>query len=221
MKDRLRGTVRLATASLRRIGSDELLEVFAEGDGYIADASIEGAALAYECSHGSTCERMVFRTCEFEHIDFRDATFRDVRFESCRFIGCAMDNSWLCRVDFFDCSAPGLSLTGSRLAGLFAISTDFSYANFSEASIDGFRLTDCRLVEAAMQRAKLKRASLAECDLTRLDVFGTKLAGVDVSTCTFQAPVLSADYRELRGVVVSPEQAVELARLLGICIVDT
>lgn len=220
MKGAARGAAQLVGTPSRRLGSDELLEVFAEGDGCVADALVDDVVLAYECANAATCERMVFRACEFERVDFRDVTLRDVRFESCRFINCTMDGSWLCRVDFLDCSALGLSLLASRLAGVFASSTDFSYANLSETSIDGMRLVDCRLVEAALQRAKLKKVALAGCDLTRLDVFGTKLSGLDVSTCVFQAPVLSADYRELRGAVVSAEQAVELACLLGVRIAD-
>lgn len=204
----------------RTLGSEELLEVFAEGDGYVADVLVDDVLLAYECSNGATFERTVFRACEFDRVDFRDATFRDVCFEGCRFINCAMDGGWLNRVDFLGCSAPGLSLLRARVAGVSACDTDLSYANLSETSIDQFELRDCRLVEAALQRAKLKRVTFERCDLTRLDVFGTRLAGVDVSSCVFQAPVLSGDYRELRGLTVSAVQAMDLARLLGVRIAD-
>ncbi len=55
------------------------------------------------------------------------------------------------------------------------------------------------------------------CDLTRMDVFKTSLSGVDVSRCTFAAPVVSGDYHELRGLTyVNAEQALALSGLLGI-----
>lgn len=211
-----KGYAQIGGEPARGIGSDELLEVFAEGDSYIAHALVEDMELAYECSNGTTFEAIVFRSCEFERVDFRDSTFRDVRFENCRFFNCAMDKAWLNRVDFSGCSALGLSLLQARLAGVYACDTDFSYANISETSIDQLCLKSCRLIEVALQRAKLKRVVLQECNLTRLDVFGTKLAGIDLSTCVFQAPVLSADYHELRGAIVAPEQAVDLALLLGV-----
>lgn len=208
------------TVLSRALGSDELLELFAEGDAFVAHALVEDMELAYECADGATFEGMVFRSCEFDHVDFRDSTFRDVQFENCRFIGCVLDKGWLNRVDFSGCSALGLSLVQARLAGVFARDSDFSYANFSEASVDQLSLRDCRLVEAAMQRAKLKRVDFDGCDLTRLDVFGTSLSGIDLSTSTFQAPVLTSDYRELRGAIVAPEQAVDLVGLLGVRVRD-
>ena len=72
----------------------------------------------------------------------------------------------------------------------------------------------------ALQRVKLKRVRWDACDLTRIDVFGTPLAGIDVSGCAFAAPVLSGDFHELRGAVVSVEQALDVARLLGVRIAE-
>lgn len=207
-------------AQLARMGDDELLAVFSEGDGYASSVLVDDVELAYECANGATFEGSVFRDCLFEQVDFGDCTFRDVRFEQCRFIGCTMDKGWLNRVDLRDCSAPGLSLLQARLSQVSAAACDLSFANISETSIDHMALRDCRMREAAFQRAKLRHVSLADCDLTRIDVFGTSLAGIDVSTCLFQAPVLSGDYRELRGLVVSPEQALSLATLLGVRIAE-
>ena len=99
-------------------------------------------------------------------------------------------------------------------------SSDLSYANLSETSIDRLRADRTRFTEAALQRARLKRVEFDGCDLTRLDVFGTPLAGIDVSSCDFAVPVLSADFRELRGCTVSPEQALALAELLGVHIAE-
>ena len=203
-----------------RMGGDELIAVFSEGDGYATHVLVEDVELAYECANGATFENAVFRRCLFEQVDLRDCTFRDVVFEDCRFIGCAMDRSWLNRVDMRDCSAPGMSLLQARLAQVSALSTDLSYANLSETSIDRLSLGNCKLREAALQRVKLKRVRWDACDLTRIDVFGTPLAGIDVSGCAFAAPVLSGDFHELRGAVVSVEQALDVARLLGVRIAE-
>ena len=143
-----------------RVGSDELLAVFAEGDGYISHVLVEDVELAYECANAATFEHAVFRDCLFEQVDLRECTFRDVVLENCRFIGCVMDKVWLNRVDLRDCSAPGLSLLQARIAWVCAVSTDLSYANLSETSIDHFSLDGCRLREAALQRAKLKNVAL-------------------------------------------------------------
>lgn len=198
----------------------ELIGLLSEGEALVANAGFIGLELSYDDAQAATFDTVLFRECVFDNVDFRACTFRDVRFESCRFIRSVMDKGWLNRVDFTGCSAPGLSLLHARLAQVSARDTDLSYANLSEASVDRLRLTGCKLREAAVQRAKLKHVRLDACDLVRLDVYGTPLKGIDLSGCAFAAPVLSQDYRELRGATVSAEQAVALAQLLGVTIAE-
>ena len=199
---------------------DELRGRMGEGDALVSNTVLCDHELCYEEANEATFETVLFRGCLLEGVDFSGCTFRDVRFSGCRFIRCSMDRAWLNRVDVVDCSAPGLSLAQARIASTLFSSCDLSYANLSESSIDRLRAVGTRFCEAAMQRAKLKHVELDGCDLTRLDVFGTPLFVIDVSSCTFTAPVLSADYRELRGCTVSPEQALALAELLGVRIAE-
>lgn len=201
-----------------RIDCYELLGILSEGEALIANTAFAALELSHDDMQAATFDTVLFRDCVFDTVDFRGCTFRDVRFESCRFVRCTMDKGWLNRVDFAGCSAPGLSLLQARLAQVSARGTDLSYANLSETSIDGLRLADCRLREAAMQSARLKRVELDECDLARLDIYRTPLKGIDLSTCAFEAPVLSESFRELTGAIISPEQTVTLARLLGVAI---
>jgi len=66
-------------------------------------------------------------------------------------------------------------------------------------------------------RGKLK---LAACDLTRAELAHTSLKGVDLSGCEIAGLRVSSTFAELRGARVSPEQAVQLAGLLGVEVVD-
>ena len=196
---------------------EELLDAFAEGEGLIANTAFHGVAVACEAAESATFDTVLLRGCEFDGVDFSGCTFRDVRFEGCRFTRCSMERAWLSRCDVLSCSAPGLNLLQARLSSVLFEETDLSYANLSEASIDRVAIRGSGLREAAMQA---KRLVFSDSDLTRLDVFGTGLAGIDLSTCAFEAPVLSADYRELRGAVVSAEQALSLSTLLGFVIAE-
>lgn len=202
------------------IDAEELLDLFAEGDAQVGNTAFVGLELSYEDAGSATFDTVAFRGCTFDGVDFSGCTFRDVRFQGCRFIRCSMDRAWLNRCDMVDCSAPGLSLLQARLAGVAVSSSDLSYANLSECTVDVLCMRAVRLIEAAMQRTRLKRVELDGCDLTRIDVFRTPLAGIDLSTCEFAAPVLSSDFRELRGAKVSVEQALALVGLLGVTVAD-
>jgi uncharacterized protein YjbI with pentapeptide repeats len=54
----------------------------------------------------------------------------------------------------------------------------------------------------------------ATCDLNESNFEGTKLSGVDISTCTFNQ--LNVSIADLGGCVVSEEQAIGFARLIGL-----
>lgn len=199
---------------------DELIDLFAEGDELVANTAFEELELAGDCANGATFDGVVFRSCIFDGVDFSGSAFRDVAFRSCRFMRCNLDRAWLNRCDFWDCSTPGMSLMNARVSGVLFDGCDLSYANLSGAKVGPLTARSTRFCEAALQGAKLGKLKLEGCDLTRLDVFGTSLAGVDVSDCTFAAPVVSGDYHELRGLKVNAEQALALSGLLGIEIVD-
>lgn len=202
------------------MGMDELIDLFAEGDALVSNTAFEELELAYDVANGATFDGIVFRSCVFDGVDWSGSTFRDVVFRGCRFIRCNMEGCWLNRCDFVDCSAPGLNLVKARLSNVSFASCDLSYANLSEGRIGPITACDVRLTEAALQGAKLGQLRLDSCDLTRVDVFKTPLCGVDVSRCTFEAPVVSGDYRELRGLTVNAEQALALSGLLGIQLAD-
>lgn len=202
------------------VDMDELIDLFAEGDELISNTAFEDLNLSYDVANGATFDDVVFRSCVFDGVDWNGSTFRDVVFRGCRFIRCNMEGCWLNRCDFVDCSAPGLNLLRARLSSVSFVSCDLSYANFSEGRIGPLAARDTRLTEAALQGAKLGQLRLDNCDLTRVDVFKTSLSGVDVSRCAFAAPVVSGDYRELRGLIVNAEQALALSGLLGIQLAD-
>lgn len=60
------------------------------------------------------------------------------------------------------------------------------------------------------------RWTVTECDLTQVDFAKTALSGQRLDTCVIDG--LRIEGTELRGAVVSPAQACELAKLLGVVI---
>ena len=96
------------------------------------------------------------------------------------------------------------------------VDSQFSYCDFSEASVSSLRASSTSLVESNVYSTRLSRVELDGCDLTRSTVFRASLAGVDLSTCDITGIRVSSDFHELRGAIVGEEQAVQLATLLGI-----
>ena len=62
--------------------------------------------------------------------------------------------------------------------------------------------------------SQINKIMFTACDLNEASFEGTKLSGVDISTCTFNQ--LNVSIADLAGCVVSEEQAIGFARLMGL-----
>ena len=67
-----------------------------------------------------------------------------------------------------------------------------------------------------MESAILKNIEFTDCDLTRATLFGTPMKGLDLTTCTLDGVLVNLP--DLRGMIVTPLQAAELAKLLGLVV---
>ena len=66
---------------------------------------------------------------------------------------------------------------------------------------------------------EMKRVGFDRCDLTRAELAGTKLKGIDLTSCKLEGIQLTGA-PELRGAYVSSEQAIQLSALLGVILKD-
>lgn len=148
---RARCFARVPNSIGEHVGFDQLLDAFAEGEALVANTSVHGVELAYEDAGEATFDTVLFRSCQFDGVDFSGCTFRDVRFESCRFTRVSMERAWLNRCDFISCSAPGLNLLSSRLAGVLIADSDFRSRTYPRP-----RSTSCAQPLPACERPRCK-----------------------------------------------------------------
>ena len=198
------------------LSQDELLAALTAPDAHVANTAFSGLELADVAADGTVFENVVFRSCTFERVNLSNCTFTDVLFSGCRFVRCDLGRSWLNRVDFRSCSAPGLSFLKGRLSGVSLVDSQLAYADFSETTVDQLAASETKLSEASFHATRLRRLALERCDLSRATFFRTSLSGVDLSACDISGLRVSSDLRELRGAVIDPDQAAELIGLLGI-----
>ena len=198
------------------LSQDELLAALTTPDARLANTAFTGLELADVVADGTVFENVAFRSCTFERVNLSNCTFTDVLFSGCRFVRCDLGRSWLNRVDFRSCSAPGLSFLKGRLTGVSLVDSQLAYADLSETTVDQLVASETKLSEASFHATKLRHLALDRCDLSRATFFRTSLSGVDLSTCDISGLRVSSDLRELRGAVIDPDQAAELMGLLGI-----
>ena len=91
------------------------------------------------------------------------------------------------------------------------------YANLAMGRFKFADFEDCKLSQACMAESEMKNVQFARCELTGAEFVGTKLKGMDLRTNEISGIVLGGR-GELMGATVSPLQACDLARLLGVTI---
>lgn len=163
---------------------------------------------------------------ELEHCSFVGTSMAKVSLYDCTLVGCDLSNANLDQAYFARTRLVDCKLEGAQMHKVFFRSTRLKdcmcrYVNLGEAKIEGSSLVGCDLRESFANEVRFARASrLEHCNLERADLFGTRLRDMDVSTCNIAGIMVGDNHLELRGMRISPHQAVDLVGLLGVKVLD-
>jgi len=166
-------------------------------------ASIRGYNLVFD--------RVSFANCEIALLQLFDA----------RLIGCDLSNTMLrafeaTRVEFIDCKLTGLNAFACRLEDVLIDRSDARFAQLSEGRLRRSEIISSDLSEAALNGMTFEATQLKNVILRKADLADANLSGFDLTTCDIAAISLRA--QDLRGAIVTPAQAMDLARFLELVI---
>ena len=159
-----------------------------------------------------------FQQCNLPESRFQKSYLRDVVFDRCDLSCCNFTRANLTRVQFIDCRLTGAIFAGCYCSDLQMIRCRAPYSNFTQAKLHHVTFTGCDLHEAAIDDCKVGKDALhfSDCDLTDASLSHTSMNGLDLSDS--QIDGIAVTLPELKGAIVSPIQACELSKLLGIII---
>lgn len=139
---------------------------------------------------------------------FPAAICRGRNLSGCGFLRCRFEN----------CKGVGTAFVHSPMRHVVLEGSPLRMANFSETPFKAVRFSGCDLTESVFLQCVPQDLSFESCKLVKINFCRTRLAGIDFSANQLEGILISGD--ELRDAVVSPLQAVELARLLGVRVKD-
>ena len=163
-----------------------------------------------------------WKGCVFENTVFQSCSFPKGGFQDCVFMNCDLSNlnlrdSSLQRVLFENCKLTGLNLFESYLTDVSVYRSNGKYINLPGGKLKNVRFENCDLSGAVFDSCELEQTVFWNTRLSGADFLHTRLNNIDVTTCEIDGISLSGSY-ELKGIVVTPSQACELARFLGVTI---
>lgn len=159
-----------------------------------------------------------YNECIFTRVTFhgnmQGMEFVDVIFEHCDLSNVKMSECNFRRVAFKYCRLTGCDLSGSQFRDTSFVYCRGWYINFNEGKINTLTLSESIFTEGAFGMLKFKEFHIENCDLSGTEWIDTKMKDLDFSDSIIDGILVTPQY--LKGVIVNPEQAVMMAKLLGI-----
>ena len=197
--------------------SEYLTPVYEWPDEDELDCSLfEDLDLPNEDMHGREFNGCILRRCRLNNADLRRASFVDVVFDHCDLSGVRMEDVVCQRVRFDNCRMTGADMISAVLRNTVIASGKADYLNLSGAKLDHVLMDHLNMQEAALEGCTLRQVEIKDCDLTRTTIAQTPMKGVDLRSDVLDGIIVGIG--DLRGMIVTAEQAADLARLLGLVI---
>lgn len=195
---------------------------------------VADAVRLFDSEEVSGCRvgRAVFEGCRLTHrflqsVFFEECTFRDFRMSESHFTdvvfrNCDLSNDFLSgcnflRVEFMGCRLIGTDFSAGRFRQVLVDNCLADYANFSEGQLRQVALKTVLCREVAFANCRLEQVQFQHCDLGRAEFYRTAMKGLDLTDSLIPGlQVTAVDSFELRGLRVTPHQALDLVRMLGV-----
>ena len=158
----------------------------------------------------------VFEKVSFNQHDFDHCTLIDCVFDHCDLSNVDLTSSCLRRVEFRQCNLVGLDASVCVNEDVLLYRCNARLSNLSGSQIKNCEWKENRMDESSINDCRIKGLDVDQCVLTGAEFLHTPLNKVDVSTSVIDGIALSGT--ELKGIIVSPYQAVALAKILGIVV---
>ena len=166
-------------------------------------------------------DKCLFSSCRFDSAQFKGAGFTDCVFRSCDLSNSDMSDAYFNRCRFENCKLLGAKFVSAVIYSTDFLSCNLSYSSFFKAKTDTVSFKDCRLGDATFSEMKLvKKIGFSECSFVGCSFFKTPLKGIDLTENDLSGIVVSESLYELKGAFISSEQALIVAKMMGIKVID-
>ena len=184
--------------------------------GRIEDALLDGFDFAADA-----IPELDFRYCGIERVSFANRVVHRFRAADSRFVNCDFSNATLrgleaARVEFIGCRLIGLKAIECRWHDVLVEDCDARYGQLTDGRLTACEFKGSGFQDADFQGANLEGLRTERVNFSRCNLSGAKLKDADLRGADIEGLLVRSE--DVRGAIVTPPQAMELARLLGLVI---
>ena len=183
---------------------------------HIKDAVLAKADLAGLNFHHCLLENCRLIDCAGERAAFVDAVFSQIG--PCDLSNSSFGSGYFHRCEFISCKGLGTDFHHSAFKQILIEDSNFRYANLDESKLEYAEIKESDFSSAIISNCRLVDFHALNTRLDGVVFFRTALKGIDLSENQIEGISVSDSAYELRGAVISPWQAIELARIFGLVI---
>tara|TARA_B100000965_G_scaffold345281_1_gene315967 strand:+ start:105 stop:761 length:657 start_codon:yes stop_codon:yes gene_type:complete len=177
-------------------------------DVYVSDCTIENEAARHVSFNG-----VVFKNVNFKELELSSLDLTDVRFEDCDLSNVNFSGAIIHRVEFINCKLMGINLSDAALQNIRIDKCNGRFAFMRFSQLKKVIIEESILESSDFQNSKFNKVELVNCNFRLSQMSGTSLAGIDLSSCNVEG--LGIRIEDVKGAIISPLQAVDFAKLLG------
>jgi len=200
-----------ARPSAAGLPTDQLEEV-----GVYNGLLLASCDLSDQAAEDVTFETTLFKHAGLSRTQLRSLQLHDVRLDSCDLAEAVWERASFNRVEAIGCRMVGWRLSQSAVRHMLIKGCNGLGAQFWSTTFKSVRFENCILRDADFQRADLSGVVFDKCDLSNAKMSDAKLVGADFRGSTIEGVRLGL--KELQGAIVDVEQAISIARLLGVVV---
>jgi len=160
----------------------------------------------------------LFENCKLQNVKANGSYFSDISFSGCDFSGANLSDCVFSKARLQGCKLIGTNLYACGLRDVLFSETVGDYAVFTKSRIKTVLFQECKFPYASLDELTGRSFAFECCILHSVNFYNTPLNGIDLTDSDITSAMFTD--RELRGAKVTSLQACELAKLLGVVIVD-
>lgn len=187
-----------------------------EDEGSYRDVCISDCRLENQKAGHVSFEGVIFRNVEFNAAVMDSLELTDVRFENCDLSNSDFSGSIIHRTEFVNCKLVGLNLSDATLQNVYIEQCNGKFALMSFAQMKRAILQDSIFENSNLQNSRLTDVRFIRCNFKLCQMSGTSLSGIDLSSSDVEG--LGIQPEDLKGAIVSPMQAMDFSKLLGLVV---
>jgi uncharacterized protein YjbI with pentapeptide repeats len=161
-------------------------------------------------------KQVVFKNVTFKAGAFRGIDLTDVRFENCDLSNVDLSEAAMQRVEFINCKLVGTNISEATLRNVLFEDCNGRYSIFCFSDYKQVNFSRTLLSNADFHESFFLKVGFFNCTLHQTRMSGTKLKGIDLSSCELED--LDVTVPDLKGCIVAPAQVLGFANILELVV---